>query len=378
MVRTAAYHSCVPTRVLYVMGTSGGSGRYRCHHRVEQLAAAGMAATVVPFGECDLDRAVREHDAFVLHRVKHSPRVARFLVAARWRRKPVVYDTDDLVFEPDLVELLQLPDGMTFDRRREKLARQRETMRLCDAVTVSTAPLAEHARSASRTVHVVPNVVTREQVELGLAARRAAAGDGVTLGYFSGSATHDRDFASIAEPLLRVLERRPHARLLVAGPLSLDGRFEALGERLERAPLRPWQELPSLLATVDVNLAPLEPENAFTAGKSCVKYLEAALVDVATVASGFPDFARVIADGENGFLVDGAPEWEQVLERLVADAELRRRVGAAAGAQVREHETTDARALELGSVLSGIFESSRPGVARAAGALLGHAVRRVR
>lgn len=364
-------------RTLIVSGTAGGSRRYRCEHRIEQLRLLDAEADLVPTDEWDAARSAEEYDFFVLHRVGWRRKLPEFLAATRRRRKPVLYESDDLVFDPEAASLRAPLPNATPESMREKQRLQERTLAGCDGATVSTEPLAESARERNREVEVVPNVVTRAMIEAGASARRGGGGP-VTLGYFSGTATHDKDFAEAADAVLHVLATRPEVRLLVVGPLELDDRFSDLGERLRRVEKVPWQELPPLLASVDVSLAPLESGNRFARGKSCVKFLEAALVDVPTIASPIPDFERVIADGENGLIARDEAGWASCIERLVADPDLRRRLGHVAGEHVRRHETTDARAEELGRTLAGLFERGRPSLGDAGTATARTAVRRAR
>ena len=112
--------------------------------------------------------------------------------------------------------------------------------------------------------------------------------------------------------------------------------------RVDRLPIQPWRRLPEILATIDINLAPLEPDNPFTNAKSCVKYLEAALVGVPTIASPRPDFARTIENGVNGLLAEGAQQWSESVRGLVESERLRRKLGQAASEDVRRNHTTGA------------------------------------
>ena len=47
----------------------------------------------------------------------------------------------------------------------------------------------------------------------------------------------------------------------------------------------PWRKLPEIQVQFDINLAPLEIDNPFGQSKSEIKYVEAALLRVPTIAS---------------------------------------------------------------------------------------------
>lgn len=161
-------------------------------------------------------------------------------------------------------------------------------------------------------------------------AKRGNADGGVVFAYLSGTPTHRRDFAQAVPALASVLGAHADARLLLVGHIEPPDALAPFASRIEHRPLVPWQELPGILAGVDVNLAPLETGNAFTACKSSIKYLEAALVGVPTVATPLPDFQRVIEDGRNGLLATADDEWRRALEHSQA-----RRSGATRSAPRR-------------------------------------------
>src|SRR5204863_5326912 len=93
-------------------------------------------------------------------------------------------------------------------------------------------------------------------------------------------------------------------------------------------------ELPQLIAQIDINLAPLELDNPFCQAKSEIKYTEAALVGVPTVASPTDAFAYAITHGENGLLAATVDEWQAALSQLIEQPEARQQLGAVARQRV--------------------------------------------
>jgi glycosyltransferase involved in cell wall biosynthesis len=341
--------------VLFVFDEPGAWTRYRCEHGAEELRLLGVACDVVQATRVDLSAAVDRYESFVLNRVEWRGGVEEFVQRARAVGRAIVFDTDDLIFEPDLIGHLAAFDGWREQERTkeaEKLARYRETLRACDAAIVTTKPLAGFAERHVARVEVAFNAVSRKMVRLSdRALRHRSSRDGVTIAYLSGTRSHNRDFLQAADAVLWAFETYPRTRFLAVGKLDLDERFAAWGGRVERIPLKPWRALPKLLSGVDINLAPLEPGNPFTDCKSCVKYLEAALVGVPTIASPRPDFVRTIEDGRNGVLAEGPDEWREALRRLVESPRVRNELGEAARADVRASHTTEAHANELGQAL---------------------------
>jgi glycosyltransferase involved in cell wall biosynthesis len=335
--------------VLFVCGPEGGARRYRCDHPREQLEMTGVAADVVYHADVDLASLADRFATVVLYRVPWGQDVGRLLDCAPASGATVLADVDDLVFDLAAAGYLRALDGMPRAERathHETIVGIGRTLGAVDGVVVSTEPLAAAAARVHPRVAVVPNAVSADMVRAADEARAARAGGALTVAYFSGTPTHDVDFAEAAPAVLGALERFPELRFLAVGYLTLDERFDAFGSRVERVAAVPWQQLPALLARVDVSLAPLERDNPFTDAKSCLKYLEAALVGVPTVASPRADFARVIRHGENGLLADDATSWADALGELLASRERRAEIGAAAREDVLARRTTAATAAE--------------------------------
>jgi len=357
---------------LIVSGCPGDSFRYRAEHHAEQLGLCGLSADVALFDEVEYDRALSRYELFLFHRVPVTPAIEAFLTTARGIGKLVLFDTDDLVFDEAHLGEIRALEWMAPDERAlyaDGVRRYGKTLSLTMGALATTDSLAAAIRAAfpHLPVEVHRNAVSGEMVAQAAAALADVPhpDDGwVRVAYFSGTRTHHHDFAVCLPALVRLLETRPRVRLMLVGHLDLPETLRPYASRLEIIPLVPWQELPALYRRVDINLAPLEADNRFTEAKSELKYYEAGLLGVPTVASDLPSFRHAITPGENGCLCRRPEEWSAALEALVDDPALRRRMGEAARADVLERYTTRARAPHLAGALRTLAGTLLPGQRR--------------
>jgi glycosyltransferase involved in cell wall biosynthesis len=312
--------------------------RYRVSNLSAALRAHGLRSTVLPSD--GLDASLLESCAtVVLCRVAWDDAIAAEVARLRESGTRIVFDVDDLVFDPSRVGLTS-PGPNQVAPRRHLFGRYRTTLLEADAVTVSTSPLRDEVAALGRPVAVVPNNLGLDVLErwtdptVARARRDARDGDPgtVRIAYLSGTATHVQDVREMAGAVAGVLRSNPAVELHVVGPVELPP--ELAGLRVVRHPLQRYHDLFALLATMDVNLAPLELENDFTDGKSELKVFEAALLGVPTIASPTRPYAAAIDHGRTGMLAATGGEWRAALDAIVGDSDLREALGAAARTDV--------------------------------------------
>jgi glycosyltransferase involved in cell wall biosynthesis len=353
--------------VLFVSGIAGDTRRYRCLHHQEQLALHGIASTLRDANDLAAYVDIATHDLLVLHRTALTPLVADLIELAHLRGVPVIFETDDLIFEPELYGSIALLDTLSPDaasRFRESLHGQAQCFAHSDFVLTTTDYLAAAVARHGKRVFVQRNACSAEMLrnaENAYRLRNEAAGerqdDAVVIGYFSGSGSHNRDFALVTPTLVDVMRRYPQVWLHIGGQLDLDRRFQPFGDRIRRSPYVAWQALPNLVAKVDINLAPLELDNPFCQAKSEIKYTEAALVGAPTIASPTEAFVYAIRDGETGLLAHDEASWLDALTRLVESPEERRRLGEAARRHVYAEYAPEPRSSQLVATLREIKSS---------------------
>jgi len=349
--------------VLFVSGMAGDTRRYRCVHHQEQLALAGVESLLLEEDDLEIYAAAANCDVAVLHRVPWSDLIADLVTLMHQRNRPVLFETDDLVFEPglhDRIGLLDMLDAGEAQRLRASFAAQAETLRRADYALLTTGYLAQAAEQAGVSALVHRNACSAEMMAIAEQAypvqlERRTQQDTVIAAYFSGTGSHNRDFASITPALLQLMETYPHLHLHLSGHLQVDPAFSAYADRIRRAPYVSWRELPYLVAKVDINLAPLELDNPFCQAKSEIKYTEAALVGVPTVASATDAFRYAIKPGETGLLASSPEEWLAALTSLIADAAQRHALGDAARRQVFRDYSPQQRSAELLELLDGVL-----------------------
>lgn len=340
-------------KIVIASGVRGDTRRYRTIHLAEQCRLAGLDATLSHVMAPEFRRIAARADLLIIHRVPFDRNVEAALRTVHGQGGKVLFDTDDLLFDPEAFQWIDSPDfkdPLRASLYLEDMHRLRQTMEHSDGILVSTNYLAQQATGMGLPVYVHRNGFSLEMLAISERVQPASPStrEKVVIGYASGTPTHNRDFASISQPLRKLLDQHTELSLWVIGPLKLGPEWQTYPkQRMLRLPHVPWKLLPGYLARFDINLAPLIRDNPFARSKSEIKWMEAALVKVPTLATPSDAFRETINDGQDGYLADTPSEWEQALGKLIVERAQANAVGQEAFKRVtREyHPLTRAQTL---------------------------------
>ena len=352
------------SRLLMISGSDRDMERYRCYHTQEQLQLCGIHCEVHHVTDAALPHLMPEYDLLILHRVPHSEFIQGIVKTAHSQGQFVLFDIDDLVFDPEVAKSIDAYRSMDQDEQAlymDGVRRYRRTLEICDAALVTTEHLTRAVAMLGKPAWVHRNALSLELIKISEDAlqTRERRADKIVIGYASGTRTHNRDFKEAENALEQVLHAHPQVELWIIGHLDLDEHWARWQHRVKRIPFLPWRELPRTLAQLDINLAPLEVGNTFSAGKSELKYLEAAAVGVPTIASKIGAYEFAIRQGENGLLVQHPHEWRQAMEALIANPTLRLAMGERAREDVLQRYHPSARGAEFLLTLDQIYDRLR-------------------
>jgi glycosyltransferase involved in cell wall biosynthesis len=321
-------------RIAYLYGhLDTGTFRYRVYNMVEALRAApetGLTASWFALCEADvLMRLLPRIDVLVIARVQYDYQVANLIARARALRVRVLADFDDLVFDVRYAHLLSVNNDhdTTVEEYWQgvfaQLGRMQATLSLCDGGITTNGFLAEKmARIVDGPVRIVPNFLNRRQQELSrrlLDAKRARNFDAdgrVTIGYFSGTPTHNLDFEAALPALIELMREDEDVGIRIVGCMRAFDSLAEFSERVDWVGLQDWLNLQVKIAEVEINIAPLQ-QNDFTNCKSELKFFEAAAVGVWTCASRTFAFGAAIADPTLARLTENS-DWGAALREAVA------------------------------------------------------------
>lgn len=345
--------------ILFIASGVGDSARYRCHHVAESLRLQGFRVSVTPQDTFCLSQFVEKFSVFVFHRTSWTPAIESLIRKLEELNKTVVFDTDDLTFDAELFKRTAAYMAMNaFEKKQYRNGIGAEFLKssAVSAVTTSTTFLVEKLSDFGKPVFVVPNQLSDEDVriaeeilgsrnkntELGIRnkegessiphsirqlADRLPSSVPVTIGYFSGSTGHDRDFATVAPVLKRLLDEFQQLRIFIGGPLLLPKLLELYSARIDCVSFVPRAENFRNIAKVDINIAPLEIGDPFCEAKSELKFFEAGIVGVPTIAAATQTFRESIRDGENGYVATNEEDWYKKVSHLISDSDFRRTLG---------------------------------------------------
>jgi len=248
----------------------------------------------------------------------------------------IICELDD-----DLLSLGEIPDEQAALTISQKMW-LRWLLRSADGVIVSTPNLADRIRRMNPHTIVVPNALDERlfMASRSISGRQNRSGR-ITFGYM-GTFTHQEDLLSIIEPLRNVLARHGDRVLF-----ELVGISDAAPVRALFADLPIKIRIPSVADSIyehfagwmqqqlqwDFGIAPLV-DTVFTRSKSDIKFLDYAVQGIPGIFSAVPAYSDTVIDRHNGLLAMSSETWEEALELMICDVNLRGRLARQAHQQV--------------------------------------------
>jgi glycosyltransferase involved in cell wall biosynthesis len=208
-----------------------------------------------------------------------------------------------------------------------------KTLKLCEGAITSTEALAQELKNYVKEVFVNHNVASEEMFELSQNALNIKSEikkqDEIVIGYFSGSISHISDLEIVIPAFIKIFNEFKNVKLLLLGHINIPNSLKLFSSKILKKKYVDWKKLPELIASVDINISPIQ-ENIFNSAKSENKWVEAALVKVPTIASDFGIFKKVIQHNVTGLLCKNQEEWYKELKALILDENLRKKIGSKA------------------------------------------------
>ena len=341
----------------------GASSRLRTYQYIPSLRAAGIDVTVSPLFSNEYVRALYQGTSRLGEALRgYSRRVMAQLAASKfdviWLEKEllpwtpavfdrlrghaaVVVDYDDAIFH----RYDEHPSAIV---RRMLGGRIDAVMRRADTVTAGNAYLAARAEAAGcQRVERLPTVVDLQRY-----APRfpGPEGEPLVLGWIGSPAT--AHYLQSVAPVVARLQARHGFRAIAVG---------ARADQVVGTPFEPvaWSEAQeaSLVAGFDIGIMPL-PDEPWARGKCGYKLIQYMACAVPVVASPVGVNREIVQPGICGELAADSDAWETALSKLIADPELRDRMGSEGRKRVEAWYSLQAQAPRLVAILQ---EAARRG-----------------
>ena len=319
--------------------------RYRVLNKAEQLRKNGFTVKVVNVSEFEISQA-RYASHIIIYRAPWSYQLQFLCDTAKRDKKPVYFDIDDLVFDTVYTDQLSYTQGLSEKDKGNYDAGVKnygKMLAACDGAITSTFQLKEELLKYKDKVLLNRNRASSDLIEISshFIKDYSQQDSKVKIGYFSGSISHNENFELIKPAIQSLLAIYKNMELHIVGHLDIPEDMKPYQQQIVVHDYVDWKDLPQLISRVDINLAPLV-DSVFNLAKSEIKWMEAALVKVPTVASHIGAFSDMVKDGETGLLAkDG--EWKEKLESLILSSDLRQELAENAYDFVLENCSLDSK-----------------------------------
>jgi glycosyltransferase involved in cell wall biosynthesis len=273
----------------------------------------------------------------ILWRCIYDDQIAQVIQKANILNIKIGFDIDDYLFEPKIANPSNLDWLRTTKTKDTKIKNKtslfKKSLLHADFGCCPTSTLVTAMEELGRKAYHLPNGYDDKMLDISRTLYkekcRQKRVEVIRIGYAGGTMSHQKDFAVVSPALVRILEKYPQTLLVIFGYNTMLNEYPELipfHNRIENRQRVPYSELQQEINRFDINLAPLEI-NPYCEAKSELKYFEAALLQIPTIASPTKVFKQCINNGLNGFIAETSDEWYEVMSLLITDDSLRLKIG---------------------------------------------------
>ncbi|VAY87968.1 Possible glycosyltransferase [hydrothermal vent metagenome] len=314
--------------------------KYRVDQKIEMLHSLNYDTIVVSWTDFNQARNQLQLAGIVIfYRVPAHDIVKRLLEETNRLGVISFFDVDDLIFDKEL-----LKDNINIQQLDKKIQEElfngadlyQDALSLTQHSIASTPVLAEYMKKYNKgKCYVMPNCLDNQLLQY--VEKTTGNKNGfIKIVYGSGTSTHDIDFLEASDALVLLLKKYKNLQFVVHGTLNLPKSFDAVQEQILQIPFMEANDYYQALQSYDINIAPLE-KGLFNDAKSNIKFLEASVFKLPTVASPVTEYSSVIDHGKNGLLASSKQEWTSALESLILSETLRLSIGEKAYLDALKH-----------------------------------------
>ena len=329
---------------------NGGCGFYRVRQPLEVMRNNGVKVNFIEKGDKahDISSRITDADIFVVPRPSENEMLAFFPTVRAYGKKLIVEHDDNLLAVTPLsqhykewgTEEVKLErngklidlwiDGKTIDiaANRERIDNVKRAINEADALTVTTAELAEAYKEYNENIFVLPNCV---DLDLWKKLPLKKENDDIRL-FWSGGASHYEDWVQIQEVLPVLFDKYKNLKLVLLGT-KFDGTLRNIpADRIEHHQWVPTPAYPYKVSILngDIGIVPLQ-DTLFNRGKSALKWIEQAALSIPCVTSALTPYIQMDEVNNGVFIENNSIEgWIQGLSILIEDPLLRWQMGGEA------------------------------------------------
>lgn len=299
--------------------------RYRVTHQKEQLEINHYTTDEVYYENIDLNQ-IKMYNNFIIFRAPITPKLQEFINQCKKWNKTIFYDIDDLVIDTIYTNNIPYVQTMPKDQKQQydkDILNNQKLLTQCDCIITTTKTLQQELLKYNKNVVINRNTASIEMVQLSQNIQNTK--HPLSIGYFSGSITHNADFEMILPVIKDILETYNDIELHLTGEIDIPIELEPYKNQIQFHPFIDYKKLPQLISQMDINLAPLE-KSIFNEAKSEIKWIEASLVKVVTIASNIGAFKEMIQHNQTGLLCDTLDDWKNNLIKCIESKEFREQI----------------------------------------------------